>query len=385
MNIAIWGTKNEAVYLAEQLKQENRFQVKAFIDGDSAKQGKMISGLEIMKPDRLVCEDSEIDAVIIAVRGTYSRQSILHQIEELQLRQKTGIFKLSYYDYHKKIVLDQNGESTGIIWFDICRKAVLPYLEVNVSDSCNLKCKGCTHFANLFPDNTYPSLEGFRKDIKQLAEKVQVLHLRLLGGEPLLNPELPEYIACARKILPCADICIATNGLLIPRQSRELLHCMRENETGFYITQYPPTISLKEKIEIFCKNEKIDFVFDPRTVDKFCRNLAGGKESDGMASMEVCHSKGCRFLRDGRLYKCPYEGLLNSYFEFFGFPERVVGGIDIYDEGIQWRRALRQLFIAPVDACGYCSKKMEEFDWKISASPKAEDWVANSEETQVNG
>ena len=41
----------------------------------------------------------------------------------------------------------------------------LNYLETNVVDRCNLNCKGCAHFSNIY-DNNYVDLVYYERDIK---------------------------------------------------------------------------------------------------------------------------------------------------------------------------------------------------------------------------
>ena len=36
--------------------------------------------------------------------------------------------------------------------YNLQEKPVLKYIEMHITDQCNLKCKGCTHFSNLFTE-----------------------------------------------------------------------------------------------------------------------------------------------------------------------------------------------------------------------------------------
>lgn len=60
----------------------------------------------------------------------------------------------------------------------------LNYLETNVVDHCNLNCKGCAHFSNIY-DNNYVDLVDYERDIKLISQKFNVYYFRILGGEPL--------------------------------------------------------------------------------------------------------------------------------------------------------------------------------------------------------
>jgi len=55
-----------------------------------------------------------------------------------------------------------------------------------------LKCKGCTHFASLCGDNNFADVDEFKRNLAQIAEKVYIGQLRLLGGEPLLHKGIAD-------------------------------------------------------------------------------------------------------------------------------------------------------------------------------------------------
>lgn len=79
-----------------------------------------------------------------------------------------------------------------------------------------------------------------------------VKRIRLMGGEPLLNPELPKFISITREVFPDSNIRVVTNGILIPYVDTAVLKTMNQYFVGFDITQYPPTKMIKEKIELRC-------------------------------------------------------------------------------------------------------------------------------------
>lgn len=101
----------------------------------------------------------------------------------------------------KRVEMDNNGNSKYVIWLNEINKPVIPYLETHIMDSCNLNCKGCTHFPNLFDKHSKVLFKQLENDIKQVAQKSHVL--RLLGGEPLLNIERYKYFWYKKKFSRC--------------------------------------------------------------------------------------------------------------------------------------------------------------------------------------
>ena len=113
-------------------------------------------------------------------------------------------------------------------------KPVLDYLETEITEFCNLNCRGCCDFSNLATEKKIYELEEFTKDFRRMAELFSHIEkIRLMGGEPLLTPQLKEYVRTAREIFPTADIRMVSNGLLIPKLDGDSLKVIKENKCKF--------------------------------------------------------------------------------------------------------------------------------------------------------
>ena len=77
----------------------------------------------------------------------------------------------------------------------------LYHFDIHITDHCNLNCRGCGHFSNLCPP-TFLDLDAFRADMAAMAAKLRIEQIYLLGGEPLLHPQVSEFIRAARAVLP---------------------------------------------------------------------------------------------------------------------------------------------------------------------------------------
>lgn len=377
MKIAIFGTKSEAIYLKNYLEKSNEHSVCFFVDNNCELWGYEVAEKKVISPDQMILSyKKEMDAIVVAVRGTHSRLCIIQQLKDAGI-EKIGVFKFSAHDFGKDIVIDFEGNSEYIIWLDQIDKPILPYLEVNVADGCNLKCKGCTHFSNLFENVGEVDYQRFAKDLLQVSSKSYVIQLRLLGGEPLLNNDLYRIVEAARKILPDADIEVVTNGLLIPKQDIRLYDSMHKNKVGFLISKYKPTLRIKPQIEETLQKNQVDYFFEREDIREFGKTLSMKGNSNAEYSQKACISRGCRFLREGRLYKCPFEGLIDKFALTFNYNDvlKIERGFDIYDEHIDWKKKLEQYLENPVALCRYCAEKCEMFQWEIKSTPEKEDWL----------
>lgn len=253
-------------------------------------------------------------------------------------------------------------------------KGFMRYIETNLIDSCNLNCSGCTHYANLFDDGDFYSPESFERDMKILSNFVDVLKFRLLGGEPFKLPNLIDYVKIARKYFPQTSFHLVTNALLIPTASQDLLDVIRENNFIIDITTYPPTEKVIDKVKAILTENKIFFTYGGK-VTNFVVFLTLHGVHDPQKSRAVCINDGCRFLRDGKIYKCPVDALsykLAEKFGLIGFPKST--GVNI---GAPNFVSLLEELDGNVECCHWCNETARAIQWKTSNKPTLDEWLAN--------
>ena len=196
----------------------------------------------------------------------------------------------------------------------------------------------------------------------------------------MLLKNLDEYIKIARQYLPKTDLSIATNGLLIPSLSQKIIDAILENKVTIDITFYPPTLKIFDKIEQVCKPNNIPICFVPvNNNGSFDSILTLHNDNDPIKSQKNCRSANCRFLRDGKIYKCPIDALSYRFAEAFGienFPES--SGVDIYAKNVS--DILSFLDNNPVEMCRWCGETVRKIPWQVSNNPKLEDWLVDPDE-----
>lgn len=72
-------------------------------------------------------------------------------------------------------------------------------LEFYITNVCNLTCSGCNRYNN-YRFSGWWSWEEAEPVLEQWAKKIDIRHPVILGGEPLLNPDIVKWIAGIRRL-----------------------------------------------------------------------------------------------------------------------------------------------------------------------------------------
>src|SRR5208283_348794 len=121
-------------------------------------------------------------------------------------------------------------------------------IEYSVSYHCNLRCSGCAHLSP-FSREHFPSLESFVADINQLSKGLHATTINLLGGEPLLNPNINSYIKAAKESKIAETVVVVTNGLLLHKMDDEFW----KNVDVVSVSLYPDVLLQEKVLSLFKK------------------------------------------------------------------------------------------------------------------------------------
>ena len=369
MKVAVCGYPPLAQELQDNLKADLEF--KFFVSDLVSDAGKSKTEFVVDLPlitffeFRRLVDAGELDGIVVIEVANSNFAKEVVRLCKLYEIEKVGVVDLSRYK-------PQN----PIYWLDAF-KIFLPYIEADITDSCNLKCRACFHFANFSCAKDFYPTEIFRRDVRQLARNCDVLHFRLLGGEPFLMKNFDEYLNVLRQNLPRSDLGVVTNGLLIPSLDKKIFEALRKNKCFVYISAYPPTLNIIDKIQAVLESNEICFDVGAPT-HWFRVFLTGHAGNDTRRAREYCCNDICRSLYRGKIYKCPPDAFHFKLKEKFG--ENILPaatGVDIYSQNLS---SLLQMLDGDVEMCRWCSDHPRKIPWEVIGSPKLEDWLADPDE-----
>jgi MoaA/NifB/PqqE/SkfB family radical SAM enzyme len=252
-------------------------------------------------------------------------------------------------------------------------------VEVHVTDHCNLNCCHCSHFSPLAKEK-FLDIELFENDCKRLAKlsvsNEKVSCLRLLGGEPLLHPRLPDIFEVARKYLNDMFIMLVTNGILLSKQKESFWESCQRNKIVISISNYPIKIDFDEIIKL---GKKYSVTLDLAKLEKNGWNkspldLQGKQNLNG--SHKDCSQKTCFQLCEGKMYVCPVITYISSFNNYFNQNLEITENdyIDIYKA--KSMKEIVDFLHESKPFCRYCNVKgnVLNVEWKLSKKEITE-WI----------
>ena len=262
-------------------------------------------------------------------------------------------------------------------FFEPYQKAkFLPYLETMINDHCNLNCKACGDYSALVKKPHFYDLKKFTADFEQLHKFIDdIATIRILGGEPLLNPNVNEYIKVARKFYPRARLYLVTNALLLHKMPEEFFQTVRDANAIIFISLYPPMLGKIDELKNFLQGMNVGFFVTPPNEKFFMNQIL--KPHDYMAEMFArCSVSTCTILYDGKISACCKPFTTKYFNACFGKNIPTDDMLDLYEPDISTEK-IKKFLVTPFERCRYCvdSKFVE---WKTMSHPATlSDWIVD--------
>ena len=262
---------------------------------------------------------------------------------------------------------------TWLIWRLLFRPC---NLEIHLSEHCNLNCAGCSHYSPL-AEPSFCDAGRLREWMSKLSPFAGAFRtIRLLGGEPLLNPDVAQILTMTRECFPKSEIELLTNGLLLSGgMSDGFWSGCRSNDVAIGVTVYP-TGADYAAIERRCREEGVRFsIYGDRTASSCFEIYALDPAGRGRrCNYYRCREMDFLQLAGGKIFscaQCAYVGHLNKA---FGCDFRHSVGDSIEVGNIKSAFSLRMFRLRTKPFCKYCIFPRRNADWQLSKRT-IEEWV----------
>lgn len=258
---------------------------------------------------------------------------------------------------------------------------MLEKMDIHLVDHCNLKCKSCTHFSSL-ADEFYINIDNFEADMKRVSalSKGEIGQIFLLGGEPLLHPQITEFFPITRNLFRNSEIVVITNGILLNDKDENFWKCCRRSDIRIWVSDYKLQIPYDE-INAKAKQYGVFLGYtstktddkNQKTWEKFTIDPEGKQYY--LSSFENCSMKNCVTLKKGKLYTCPTMAHIEHFNKQFNLNMEPCefDYVDIYKIR-SWQEALNHL-VKPVSFCRYCNPFKHESDYWGPTKKDINEWI----------
>lgn len=251
----------------------------------------------------------------------------------------------------------------------------LNLIEFHIVEHCNLNCKSCMHFSPLAGES-FIKITDFKNDVKQMLKitKGNVDTINLLGGEPLLHPELLRILKITRQYFQNSEIRLVSNGLLVLSQKEEFWKALQKYGIHLSITEYPLNINY-QRIKQLTQLYKIKYTFYAPNKENsqwyFPLDLTGSQ--DAQYSYDNCKAgNNCTNINicKGKLFMCPVASNLKYFNKYFKKDIPLENGDFLSINQINNIGQIHEYMSKPISVCKYCNINARTYNNKWEQSKR---------------
>lgn len=230
-------------------------------------------------------------------------------------------------------------------------------IEINVVDHCNLTCNNCNHASPEVQEKYLEPSELYRQ-LLQLKLSYKSWQVKLIGGEPLLHPDLLTIVKLVKKSCIAKKILLVTNGTLLPKMSEEIWHLI----DGLEISIYPTPGLSRKKFETYKAlarryNTRLNALYYPTFQVVF--SSLGNDDADLVQRIfntcKKAHLWHCHGIHHGYFYRCPQSIYIPQLLNLDD-PQFENDRVKITGNAKKTKMYLRKFLASkqPLHACRYC-------------------------------
>jgi cyclic pyranopterin phosphate synthase len=231
-------------------------------------------------------------------------------------------------------------------------------LEIQAAEHCNLRCAGCSQSSPFLPPK-YPNLHNLERSLYLLSEVMRAGRATVLGGEPLLNPQLLDLLRVVRKSPLFDQVYVTTNGVLLTEVDEEFWNLVDVVE----ISLYPATRhKILRSIGVFSERAWSSRTEVHLLPSPMFRNITLTEPIDDARTVQAIYEKCyfrhyCHTLYEGYLYKCgPSTHIPDLIALAKGNAPAFYDSALLVESAPDFRERLLNFFQSnrPMDVCKYC-------------------------------
>lgn len=222
---------------------------------------------------------------------------------------KFNLYERNLYKYFIKNMGLIHSKWIAIIWTELNKhffhKIFLNYIEVPITTKCSLRCKECSNLIQYYNHGEFFDYKKVVNDIHRLCQITEnIAMLRILGGEPLLHPDLKRLLKEILKNKNIDNIQIVTNGTILFRD--DIIPILRNSKVSVDISYYGGVSKKYNALLKQLKDNRIKFITNKKL--KWTKQSDFSYQNRTQKNLEQVLKKcklDCISFFDGCMHLCP--------------------------------------------------------------------------------
>ncbi len=353
--------------LAKKVFDHYGITISCYADNNPQKHQTLVEGIQVLSSEELKIEYPDA-TIAICIQNNLVGQKIMAQLTGLNYQSFIPFEGLRYLFIKNKLynTVSVDVAALSIAYTDMRtlpehdEELILSIIEVPITEKCSLRCKDCSNLLQYYsqPKN-YPK-DNIIESVKKLAASVSAIErLSLLGGEPLLHPDLSEIVTEILKIPNIYQISLITNGTVVP--AGPVLEKLASGSVLILMSDYGDLSHKKEKLQKACSENGVFCKIEPKNEEwEDCSTL---KKFNHIETKTMQMFKECRLkdvihtVLNGKYHLCAHSAHGTN---LGAIPQVERDYINLLDDSLspeQTGEALRKLIndTKVLISCGFCS------------------------------
>lgn len=364
-SIVLFGATLTGVLANKVIKSFN-MNVSCFMDNDFNKVGTFLTDKKVISPTEGL-ELHRDSKIIICINTRKNYEAVKEQLTEMgysDIMDHAMLIYMYHVDLMKRAITPRDYVKT-LTPVEVDKETtILNHTLVILTDQCTLNCKQCGHLVPYYKKPQHYEKHQIIQSIKNLANSVDRIELlSLLGGEPLLHPDLVEICREISKISNIKYIRIVTNGTIVP--SNETLNEIKHSITYFSVSDYGKySFNKHELLERLTEND-ILFEVQGENTNWFPIFIPqkNKTQEESLRKYQTCvWGRGCSAVQNGEFHICNYSatGMRLGYIpkEESDYVDLLNNELMLDELKLEVKRLINREF--PVVACEYCNFMFDE-------------------------
>jgi hypothetical protein len=187
-------------------------------------------------------------------------------------------------------------------------------IELYITNECNLTCSDCNRYNNYDFAGHYDWRDS-EQAILAWGKRINAPLITIIGGEPMMHPELFAWVKLACRAWPQTRVMVQTNGTVNHPDAEKIRGHSRF--TGIVASLHQPGMQrVIQKRNGFFRGLGTDIIDNTEFMACALRDQGTHfdvHDSDPVMAFNACGMKYSHTILNGKLYKCPMVAVLPEF------------------------------------------------------------------------